>query len=92
MSETIGGLALVFALSNSALSVVTAIMQTSPLVLTIMAVVFLKERIGPPRIIAIFIGFIGVLMAIPVAAIIGVITRFYFSYIFDDSKNGKKIN
>ena len=37
-------------------------------------------------------GFIGILMAIPVAAIIGVISRFYFSYIFDDLKNGKKIN
>ena len=83
VSETIGGLALVFALSNSALSVVTAIMQTSPLVLTIMAVVFLKERIGPPRIIAIFIGFIGVLIVIrptlegvdvfAVSALIGVI-------------------
>ena len=31
-------------------------------------------------------------MAIPVAAIIGVIARFYFNYIFDNSKNGKKIN
>ena len=37
-------------------------------------------------------GFIGILMAIPVAAIIGVIARYYFNYIFDDSKNGKKIN
>ena len=36
-------------------------------------------------------GFIGILMAIPVAAIIGVISRFYFSYIFDASKNEKKI-
>lgn len=36
-------------------------------------------------------GFTGILMAIPVAAIIGVITRFYLSYIFDDPKNGKKI-
>ena len=83
VSETIGGLALVIALSNSALSVVTAIMQTSPLVLTIMAVAFLKERIGPPRIIAIFVGFIGVLIVVrpkfeaidifSVAALIGVI-------------------
>ena len=39
-----------------------------------------------------FFGFIGILMAIPVAAIIGVIARFYFNYIFDDSKNGKKFN
>ena len=39
-----------------------------------------------------FFGFLGILMAIPVAAIIGVLTRFYFSYIFDDLKNGKKIN
>ena len=31
-----------------------------------------------------FFGFVGILMAIPVAAIIGVIFRFYFSYIFDD--------
>ena len=37
-------------------------------------------------------GFVGILMAIPVAAIIGVITRFYFNYIFDDPKNRKKIN
>ena len=83
VSETIGGLALVVALSNSALSVVTAIMQTSPLVLTIMAVVFLKERIGLPRIIAIFVGFAGVLIVIrptiegidifAVSALIGVI-------------------
>ena len=82
-SETIGGLCLVIALSNSALSVVTAIMQISPLVLTIMAVAFLKEKIGPPRIIAIFAGFIGVLIVIrpkfeaidvfSVAALIGVI-------------------
>ena len=83
ISETIGGLALVFALANSALSVVTAIIQTSPLVLTIMAVVFLKERIGPPRIITIFVGFIGVLIVIrptlegvdifAVSAVVGVI-------------------
>ena len=39
-----------------------------------------------------FFGFIGILMAIPVAAIIGVITRFYFNYIFNDPKNKKKIN
>ncbi len=39
-----------------------------------------------------FFGFVGILMAIPVAAIIGVITRFYFNYIFDDQKNRKKIN
>ena len=39
-----------------------------------------------------FFGFVGILMAIPVAAIIGVITRFYFNYIFDDPKNRKKIN
>ncbi len=83
VSETIGGLALVIALSNSDLSVVTAIMQTSPLVLTIMAVVFLKEKIGPPRVIAIFVGFMGVLIIIrptlegidifAVSALIGVI-------------------
>ena len=33
-----------------------------------------------------------ILMAIPVAAIIGVITRFYLSYIFDDTKNGKQLS
>ena len=36
-------------------------------------------------------GFTGILMAIPVAAIIGVLTRFYLNYIFDDTKNGKTI-
>jgi len=52
-------------------------------VLTIMAFVFLKERIGLPRIIAIFVGFAGVLIVIrptlegidifAVSALIGVI-------------------
>ena len=81
--EMIGGLALVFALANSALSTVTAIMQASPFVLTIMAVIFLREKIALQRIIAIFIGFIGVLIVIrpslagidihTIAAFIGVI-------------------
>ncbi len=62
--EMIGGLALVFALANSTLSTVTAIMQASPFVLTTMAVIFLKENIGLQRIIAIFLGFIGVLVVI----------------------------
>ena len=64
VSEMIGGLALVVALSNSALSTVTAIMQTAPLVLTIMAVLFLKEVIGVFRVLAIIFGFIGVLIII----------------------------
>lgn len=81
--EMIGGLALVFALANSALSTVTAIMQAAPFVLTIMAVIFLKEKIGLQRIIAILLGFIGVLIVIrpslagidiyAIAALIGVI-------------------
>jgi drug/metabolite transporter (DMT)-like permease len=64
ISEMVGGLALVVALSNSALSTVTAIMQTAPLVLTIMAAVFLKEVIGVSRIAAIIFGFLGVLIII----------------------------
>ena len=58
ISEMIGGLALVVALANSALSTVTAIMQTAPLILTIMAVLFLKEAIGISRILAILFGFL----------------------------------
>ena len=83
VSEMVGGLALVVALANSALSTVTAIMQTAPLILTIMAVIFLREVIGLSRIIAIFAGFIGVLIIIrpsvsgfdiyAVSALIGVI-------------------
>ena len=64
ISEMIGGLALVVALANSALSTVTAIMQTAPLILTIMAVLFLKEKIGISRILAILFGFLGVLIII----------------------------
>ena len=64
ISEMIGGLALVVALANSALSTVTAIMQTAPLILTIMAVLFLKEAIGISRIFAILFGFSGVLIII----------------------------
>ena len=83
ISEMVGGLALVVALSNAALSTVTAIMQTAPLVLTIMAVIFLKEVIGVSRILAILFGFLGVLIIIrpsaggfdvyTVCALIGVI-------------------
>ena len=83
VSEMVGGLALVVALANSALSTVTAIMQTAPLVLSIMAVLFLKEVIGVSRVLAILFGFLGVLIIIrpsagefdiyTVCALIGVI-------------------
>ena len=54
ISETIGGLALVFALANSALSVVGyhADITSSA---DNYGSRFFKERIGPPRIIAIFV-------------------------------------
>ena len=62
--EMIGAIAFVTALAHTPLSVVTAIMQTAPLILTIMAAIFLREEIGNTRIAAIVVGFAGVIIIV----------------------------
>ncbi|MEL7465737.1 MAG: DMT family transporter [Pseudomonadota bacterium] len=51
-----------FALQYLPLTVTTSIFYISPLVVTVLAALFLQEAIGPRRIAAIAIGFLGVLI------------------------------
>lgn len=62
--EMIGVAALTTALIHASLSTVTALLQTMPLILTAMAAIFLKEKVGIKRLIAILVGFAGVLLVI----------------------------
>lgn len=59
-----GHLALIHAYANMIFANVTAITLTYPLFGTLFAVVFLKERIGILRIIALIIGFVGALIIV----------------------------
>ena len=60
----IGVAALTTALIHASLSIVTALLQTMPLILTAMAAIFLKEKVGIRRLTAILVGFAGVLLVI----------------------------
>ena len=62
--EAVGVVGIIIALAFSPLSTVTALMQSLPLVLTIMGAVFLKEPIGWRRVLALMAGLIGVLIVI----------------------------
>ena len=52
------------ALFNMPLANITAILQALPLTVTLAAAVFLQEAIGTRRIVAILVGFVGVMMII----------------------------
>jgi len=62
--EIIAACSMFVALALSSFSTVTAIIQTLPLLLTLSAVLFLGEQVGIHRIVALVIGFIGVLIVI----------------------------
>ena len=64
VGESIGIIGVIIAVANAPLSSVTAIMQSLPLVLTLMGAVFLKEKVGIRRITALILGLIGVLIII----------------------------
>ncbi|MGB1160965.1 MAG: DMT family transporter [Alphaproteobacteria bacterium] len=64
VGEAVGVMGIVIALAFSPLATVTALMQSLPLVLTIMGAVFLKEPVGWRRILALMAGLIGVLIII----------------------------
>jgi S-adenosylmethionine uptake transporter len=52
------------ALISISLADASAILQAVPLVVTVAAIVFLGERVGPKRIVATLVGFVGVLIII----------------------------
>jgi len=60
--EIIGASGMIFALSNAPLSLVTSISQSMPLVVTAGAAVFLGEKVGLRRWVAVAVGFVGVLI------------------------------
>ncbi len=62
--EVVATVGIFVGLACSPLSLVSMIMQTFPLVLTLFAFLFLKERIGIKRVGAVAVGFVGVLIII----------------------------
>ncbi len=61
-SETAGTFGIVMALAVVPLAEVTVIAQSQPLVVTLMAAAFLKEKIGPRRWTAVALGLLGVII------------------------------
>lgn len=64
VGEAVAIVGVIIALRFSPLATVTALMQSLPLVLTLMAVVFLHEPLRWRRSIALIVGFLGVLVII----------------------------
>jgi drug/metabolite transporter (DMT)-like permease len=62
--EMVSGLGLFLALALTPLSLVAAILQMLPLVITLGAALFLAERVGPHRIGSVLVGFAGVMLII----------------------------
>lgn len=62
--EIVGGLGLVLSIGRIPLSLLAAIMQMAPLIVTLGAALFLKEPVGPRRWIAICAGIVGMLLVI----------------------------
>jgi len=62
--DTLATFLFLTALFQLSIAIATAILQTVPLVVMLFGAIFLKERIGWRRILAIIIGFIGVLLVV----------------------------
>lgn len=62
VSEMFGTFGIVMALAVVPLSEVTVIAQSQPLVVTLMAALFLKEKVGPRRWTAVALGLLGVII------------------------------
>ena len=69
LAEIAGMVGMVMALANVPISVVGAITQASPMLATVGAVLFLKEKVGWRRLCSIVIGFVGVLLIVQPGAI-----------------------
>ncbi len=61
-AEVVAAFTIMLALARVPFSIVTLILQAMPLMVTAGAVLFLRERVGPHRWIAILVGFIGVIV------------------------------
>lgn len=64
LSEAVAVIGIVMALSLVPFSTVVAIMQSVPLIVTLGAVLLLKEQVGWRRWLAIFVGFVGVMLLV----------------------------
>ena len=64
VGEIIGSYGMFMSLAFLPLSTVTAITQTLPLLLTLIAALFLGEKVGVHRLTAVVVGFIGSLIVI----------------------------
>lgn len=62
--EVLGSLGYVMALTLIPLATASAMLQAQPLAVTLAAALFLGERVGPRRWLAVALGFLGVLMII----------------------------
>jgi len=62
--DTLATFLFLTALFHLSIAIATAILQTVPLVVMLFGAVFLNERIGWRRILAIFVGFAGVLLVV----------------------------
>ncbi len=62
--ELYGTIGVVTALALAPLSIVSAILQANPLLVTVMTAMFLGAHVGPRRWIAIFVGLVGVVLVI----------------------------
>jgi drug/metabolite transporter (DMT)-like permease len=62
--DVIGSFMFVAALMHMPIANLATVMQTVPLVVVVVAVIFLGERAGGPRIAAIVVGFLGVLLIV----------------------------
>ena len=62
--DLISTVAFVTALMHMQIANLTAVMQAVPLAVALLSMIFLKEQVGPRRMIAIVLGFIGVLMIV----------------------------
>jgi len=63
-AEIVGTACFLIAITKIAITNATAILQAIPFVLTLAAAIFLKEKVGWQRYIAIIIGFIGVIIIV----------------------------
>ncbi len=64
LAEITGMVGMVMALANNPISIVGAITQASPILVTVGAVLFLNEKVGWRRWCSVVIGFIGVLLIV----------------------------
>ena len=64
LAEITGMVGMVMALANNPISIVGAITQASPILVTVGAVLFLNEKVGWRRWCSVVVGFIGVLLIV----------------------------